>query len=320
MKTFNGFIRSSQASLRRLEKVQIELNKIQNIQANLKNVNSYNSYLDGLITIHENISKKIDWIELAARKAPIKPTMTNENEQEWRNKINTYNPSIFDKIFKLQERRKLNLNEKLICAIKEDKKKFQALLAIFNYNYDNWLKVNRLSKKILGGDIDAYNEAYQSFKPFDSIKNIGKKIFLISDKESAELTLIANEIKIIPTYVLTQTSTGKLSTKEFVVTKRNEFYKEHICSATFRVAREIFNLLPLKAIVINIALENPSKFNGRIEEQTILSVFFDSETFQKINYENISPSMAVLNFKHNINYSRLKGFDITQRLILKDGF
>jgi len=45
---------------------------------------------------------------------------------------------------------------------------------------------------------------------------------------------------------------------------------------------------------------------GHLEEQPILSVIFPPQTIERLNLETIDPSDSMLNFVHNIKFTKTK--------------
>lgn len=100
-------------------------------------------------------------------------------------------------------------------------------------------------------------------------------------------------------------------------TRFNELYQDHICSASIRVAREVFAYLPINYARINAVAKIVNTKTGHLEEQPILSVIFPPETINNLNLRTIDPSDSMHNFVHNMNFNKTKGFSVVERVVLE---
>lgn len=121
-------------------------------------------------------------------------------------------------------------------------------------------------------------------------------------------------IDIIPENSKTLLKSGKLSKKVMSASKRNDIYQDYISSESIRVAREIFEMIPINEVVVNTKLNLLNKTTGYHDESIVLSVFYVKETMEKINYELIDPSDALSNFIHNIKFKKTSGFEAVEEI------
>ncbi|QEC42253.1 hypothetical protein [Pseudobacter ginsenosidimutans] len=319
MTTIKGFIRSTNATLNRVERNQKRKAreaadrfrkqlKEQELSDATAAVQEYEEYIEVLKSVHKDVSDEMDWQALAGLPEPPAPGLSNKNEETAINKRNNYRPSLTDKLFGLKAGKIRKLDNAIPKAQQTDNQEFQAAQKQYESDLQDWKTLNRISNGILKKQLEAYKEAVEQFNPFGEINELGSKLTAEFQAERGVLDLHVNTDQIIPRFVLSQTSTGKLSKKEMGITRFNELYQDYISSCMLRVARETFALLPLKSVIVNAKAELLNNATGKMEEQIILSVAFVPETFSRINFELIDPSDSLKNFVHNMKFSKTGGF------------
>jgi len=149
------------------------------------------------------------------------------------------------------------------------------------------LNLNLLSQRILAGDIDAYFEVIAEMNPLDDI---------------------------VPTYSLSLTKTGKLSKKDLTKTAYYELVQDYVCSCALRIARDMFALLPLEIVVVHAVDRIINSQTGHQEDATILSIVFERKVLNSLNFDNLDPSDALNNFRHNMKFLKTAGFKTVSRI------
>jgi hypothetical protein len=122
MATLNGFIRSTSAAIKRADRAQqqrarqaVKYYKLQQKAEDINNateaVEQYNNYVDVLKSVHKDCSNTVDWHELTIEQEPAEPIPGNTAETEAMAKLNRYKPSLFDKLFRPQQKKLQNYNQ-----------------------------------------------------------------------------------------------------------------------------------------------------------------------------------------------------------------
>ena len=101
---------------------------------------------------------------------------------------------------------------------------------------------------------------------------------------------------VIPDFVISTTTTGKLCKKAIPVPKFNEIYQDHVCSSVLRFARETSAYLPLKFVLVNAIGDILKTSTGQIEAQPILSVAIFPDTLARLNLDSIDPFDSMRDF------------------------
>lgn len=327
MTTIKGAMRSYGATVRRIERNQQrqaresakrfkEQQKLEEIGNAEQAVSDWENYVETIQSIHKNCTEPIDWFQIKNAEKPLEPNQEFKNENLAKIKLDTFKPSFFDKIFG-STRKKINrLQESLEQAKIKDKKENDLKHSEYLNEIQNWEELIDISLGIENKDVDAYKKALQYFDPFSDIGELGTKISFNFEKKHIDIDLYVNSLDVIPDYILSQTSTGKLSKKAMPKTRFNELYQDYVCSSLLRVAREVFAYLPLEYVRINAMSQIVNSKTGHLEKQPILSTIIPPSTINKLNLESIDPSDSIQNFVHNMSFNKTKGFTVVEKVEL----
>ncbi|MDR6967630.1 hypothetical protein J2X31_001642 [Flavobacterium arsenatis] len=329
MTTFKGAMRSYGAAVRRMERDQQrraresakrfkEQQKLQDIADIAQAVRDYNSYVETLKSVHKNCTEKISWDEIKNNPVPIEPSKKSAKEDFALQRLNTFKPSFFDKIFGSTKRKILNLEYLLKVAKSEDEKNYELALIQYRKDLEDWEELQEIVQGIDNKKPELYLRALQFFNPFDDIGELGSQIDFNISNEQIDIELYINSQEVIPNYELSQTSTGKMSKKNMAKSKFNELYQDYICSSIIRVAREVFAYLPVDKIRINAVSELLNPKTGHLENAPIVSVIISSTTLNKLNLNSIDPSDSMQNFVHRMNFKKITGFEEVKKVELDD--
>ncbi len=236
------------------------------------------------------------------------------NTVEARKKLAAFKPSFFNKIFGATKIKIKKLEEEITLAIEEDRREYEQALKEYQSNKNDWAALQEIASGILKKDPSAYKAGIEHFTPLIEISELGSIITMNFEQDFAIIDLHANNDSVVPKYILSQTSTGKLSQKSMPISKFNELYQDYICSCVLRIAREILCYLPVKFVILNALGELLNTATGRTEEQPLLSIAAYPETIAKIDFETVDPSESMKNFKHNMKFTKTGGFKPVEKL------
>ncbi|UFH34929.1 hypothetical protein [Flavobacterium acetivorans] len=328
MTTFKGAMRSYGAAVRRMEREQQrqareaakrfkEQQKLQEIENAQQAVSDWESYVETIQSVHKNCTDPIDWKQIEETEKPNEPILETKNEVIAKNKLASFKPSFFDKVFGSTQKKINRLSQQVEQAQQKDQKEFDIAYKNYLDELNNWNELQEISAGIKKKDPESYKNALQYFDPFSDIGELGTTISFNFEENHIDIDLHVNSLDVIPDYELRQTSTGKLSKKNIPKTRYNELYQDHICSASMRIAREVFAYLPIDYARINAMAKIVNTKTGHLEEQPILSVIFPPQTIESLNLETIDPSDSMQNFVHNMNFNKTKGFSVIEKVELQ---
>lgn len=281
-------------------------------------VQQYNDYIELISSTHKETSEPIDWHEILNEQPPQKPVLQDKHQILTELNLDNYKPSFFDKLFGTTTKKIKNLEDKIKKAKTDDQIHFKDELNQYEKDLSEWTKNQELANGVLSLDPIAYKNVIEYLDPFSDIKEIGSGLDLSFDKKHIVATLYANGVSVIPDFVLTQTSSEKISKRKMQIVKFNELYQDYICGCVLRVTREIFSFLPVEFVFINVLSELVNPVTGYLEQQIILSVAIPKLTFERLKFETLDPSDSMKNFKHNMKFSKTAGFSIVSSLSIDE--
>jgi len=319
---WKGFVRSAGAAIRRAEreaerqqranlKADREAQKEGEREAARATVQSYNEYIEQMTSLHKSCSKSKQW----KNSIPSEPVRQPDYENEARRRFDNYSPGLFTRLLGRSEKVKAKLNEEINRSAKKDEQEYQRQLK----DYKKRVEKNKLAKRILNGDIEAYKELIKIANPFQKIANLGSNITIdINDPNVLEAVLNVHSDEVIPDELYSLRSNGTLSEKKLPKGKFYEIYQDYICSCVIRVARELFAILPINKVIVTAQDDLLDTKIGNKSLQPILSVYILKETLESMNMEYIDPSDSMVNFKHNMKFKKTKGFMPVKKLTLEE--
>ncbi len=325
MSSFNKFMRASAASYRRLERDQqrksreaARLYRQQQKQEEISNaeqaVEEYNNYIDVLKSIHKETADVADWQSVLQSTPPATPARKDHHEQHAQLKLQRFKPSVLDKLFGSGPRKKKRLELEVGAArLKDDKAHSQAMQQ-FEHATNEHAFLQETASGVLENDIEAYKAAFEYYDPFSDIAELGANVEIEFREKNATINLQVNSTEVIPDYILSQTSTGKLSRKKMPVSRFQELYQDYVCSAVLRLGREMLQLLPVSYVVVNANGALFDSVTGHTTDSTLVSAIITPEKLELLNFETIDPSDSMRNFHHNMKFSKTNGFSPVEKI------
>jgi hypothetical protein len=325
MTTFNGVMRSVSAAARRAERENHrrarEADRMYKAQQKQKvladasqDYQSFTNYIDVIQSVHKGDIEPIEWELILEEPQPEKPILQHTHEERAKLVKSRYVPSFFDKLLGRTKKKVEHFEREMVIGASRDKSIHEAELKKHTEALNDWNKLQLIAKGVLNREIEAYRDALVYFNPFSEISALGSNLNLRIEPNHIEVDVYVNNTDIIPNYVLTLTSTGKLSRKNMPIARFNELYQDHVCSCVLRIAREALAHLPVKFVVVNAMGNLLNSKTGRVEEQAVVSVAVYPETFQYINFESVDPSDCMSNFIHNMRFSKNAGLAPVQKI------
>ena len=317
---WRGFMRSVQASSRRAERAAVRrqralIAEAKNLQAMQEEaiarhtVALYDNYLDTLTSLHKDCWNPWDWRVVAVEPPPPTPPYMATREHAARHALETYNPTLADKLVSAEALRRAELAAAVERARQEDHAAWQHACAEHRAAHERWAWFNGVARAVLAGDLEAYQAVVAHLSPFEELSHLGTTVQVSSEEPwyvLAELTV--RDTEIVPDEVYAVTARGKLSTKAMPRGRFHELYQGHVASAALRIARELFALLPLAFAFVNVSALALNPSTGYLEPVVILSVAFERQATLNLNFDAVDPSSALSNFVHRMKFKKTSGF------------
>jgi hypothetical protein len=312
MRSFGAAMRQAEReSIRRQKELQrrrVAYEKMQALEQAAYDVEVHENYIERITSLHKDCISDYDWQTVSRKTAPVQPEKTMAKESSARSKLEGYKPNFIDRLFKLETKKRAKLAERLSKAMDEDRAENGKSKKEYQDDLNEHNELVALANGILQGESAAYRKAIEEFEPLSEISEIGTDLrFDFKSKHRIAVFMSVHDKEIVPKESKSLLKSGKLSTKEMPIGRFNAIYQDYVCSASLRVAREIFGLLPIEEIIVTTKSKLLNKATGRLEEQAILSVRFVRETVHSLNFENIDPSDSMTNFVYNMGFKKNQG-------------
>jgi hypothetical protein len=224
--------------------------------------------------------------------------------------LDGFKASFKDKLLGKADSKRDALKRGVDAAKKRDELDYKKVLEDYRKECADLNKFKEIAKGVLAGDTNSYANAIKESQPFGDISALGSSInFNIDRTNQIEVTLYVNGEHIVPTEAKSATKSGKLSVKSIPKSKFYEIYQDYVCGCVFRVARELFALLPIEMVIVTCRGNILNTHTGHMDEEPILSIAMPRSTVEKLNFETLDPSDALNNFVHNMDFKKGKGFE-----------
>lgn len=195
-----------------------------------------------------------------------------------------------------------SLDEKIssIYSLADDKIDWKSIL-ISNerpeyYSEEEYAYYKGKAENVINGDIDEYFALIQDINPFNDLQDYGAEFdFGTDDPRSMTVNYVIKKDVL---------DFGDTITTE----EKNINYQDFVCGTAIRVARDLFALLPLREVAINVQEKRI------IGNNTILSVAFDYNSFSNLNFNELDPSDTIESYKHNMDFNAKKGFNTIKEI------
>lgn len=323
LRSYNAAVRRSERDSKRREREAAmrfkEQQKLEAIEDARNAVESWEEYVEMIQSMHKDCTAPIDWQEILDSPEPECPEYCDHHECHAKNQLDNFKPSfldklLFDRLFSSSTKKREKLKMLLVKAQNKDKDIHNNKINEFESDKEEWSYLQEMAKGVLGKNIEHYKNAIEYFDPFSTLSSIGEKINIIFNEEYIDIDIYIHSDDTIPDYTLSLTSTGKLSNKKMAKGVYNELYQDHVCSSILRVAREVFNHLPVEFVRVNAVSDILNSKTGFLEEQAVVSVLIPRQTLEKINLDTIDPSDSMGNFKHCMQFKKTDGFKPVEKI------
>ena len=325
-----GFVRAVLAAQRRMEREELrqqrellrrqkEYDKMLELEKAAYEVEVYENTISLIDSIHKECSGNWDWKQIAATPSPVEPINLDLNETAALKALNSYKPSIMDKIFKRVETNTLRLTRTINEAKQLDTEIYDNDMKKYKSELSEWRMMTDLANGILTEDQTLYVNAIVTANPFEEIELLGSTFnFIVENPKVMTAVFFTNGMEVIPQKKKTLTKTGKLSIRDIPAGQINEIYQDYICGCILRIGRELFTLLPLDLVIVTVEGGILNTSTGFVENMPILSVGLTRETIEGLNFEALDPSDSMRNFKHNMEFKKATGFEPVSALQISD--
>lgn len=277
-------------------------------------VDAWENRLSEITSLHTTLVEEVDWLSIAATRAPTPPSMQHRHRREAEQKLAEFRPSILHALSGGSEKRRKALEASLTAASQKDDEEFARLTSTHSEALAEWQEDIQRAKRVVEGDIDAYKEVIAEMKSLTDHGLIGTAIsFTISSQHIHAMPEVHLD-EIVPRFRRKQLASGKLSETSMPVSQFNELYQDYVSSVALKVAGDLMQVLPLSEVFVTCIARMLNPSTGRQERTPVLSVQVVRETLQRIDLKNADPSECLRNFNARMDYKKTRGFSAIEPL------
>lgn len=273
-------------------------------------------HIKSLVSVHTALAEAIDWEALSSRKAPIEPIFQSSNQDKAVAELENFKPNIFH-IFKGgSDKIRKSLERKLSESPSKDQEEYKQKQALYFADFSEWKEDKELADMLLQGKSVAIRKVINEMSS-DLSKDelIGTSIIFSIEDNFVHAQPQIHGDDIVPSVRRKQLASGKLSETKMPIGQFNELYQDYVASVALKTAGDLFQILPLSELYVTCCADMLNPSSGHFENTPILSVKFVRGTFSSLNLNSIDPSEALRKFKHNMAFSKSKGFLRTEPLV-----
>lgn len=310
---WRGAVRSIGAAVRAADREAQRRHKAELKQAiaqdAAQSVEEWETFLAGLVSIHTNLAKTIDWHAMANAAPPREPRLGDSHERNARQRLEAFQPKWTDLFNGGSKKIRRTLEQAVAEAPEVDLATFRAARAEHADAFKEWEADRALARQVLAGDVAATKSVLKEMQlatqddPF-----IGGQIDYRIEPDFLVATPNVHSIDIVPGFRRKQLASGRLSETKMPMGEQNELYQDYVASVALKVAGDIFQVLLVEAIYVTCETEMVNQQTGHKEHTPILSVHFVRKTFASLQLSQLDPSDAMRNFRHAMAFKRNQGF------------
>lgn len=313
--TVRSFAAAARAAEREAQRHHKQAMKEQMVSDAAEAVEDWENYVDDLVSIHTEVSDAVDWLKITSTPYPEPPIFEPRHQDAAERALTQFKPKISHFFKGGSEKLKQTLQDTLRDAPRLDTEVHEAALRDHTGAVAEWESETDLAKRLVAGEVDAIKEVVAEMQSLSEDDLIGSGVEFTITPSLIHAKPEIHTDEIIPTVRRKQLASGRLSESKMPAGQFNELYQDYVASVALRVAGDLFHILPLPEIYVTCSVRMLNPQTGHQELTPILSVQFVRNTFMRLNLSQIDPSDSMGNFRHEMKFSRTKGFSSIKPLL-----
>jgi hypothetical protein len=276
-------------------------------------VQHYERYVQTLVSYHHGVAEFIDWDAVLKATSPAPPVPQGHMERAASEALQNYKPTFLDRLLKRDRTHRAELEQGISNARLEDQRIFADAQREHEAHLNGWLEQRSLAQRIVARDIGLYPDVLESCSILTSFQPLGARINITAvEPDLVGLMVMAPFSEIVPKEAHKLTSTGKVSTKNMPAGQYWALLQDHICSCALRLACDIFNVLPVNRVIINLGEGKVNTATGHYQATTMVAAHITRSAMMRINLRGIDPSDSMANFNVRMAFHKTKGFSAVE--------
>jgi len=301
-------VAASRAADREAQRRNKQRQKLQIIEDSASAVEEWHAYIRELVTVHTNLTKKVDWRQIAAQPKLQEPLRSNVAEDAARKALEEFRPGFFDFVRGGSNHLRRKLEQRLQEAVAREQRDFDTRLAAYREAFKEWQSDVKLAEELLSGEVQAIRQVIEEMQTLGDEHLIGTGIEFSIGKNFVHACPTVHGDEIVPKVRRTQSASGRLSETKMPAAQFHELYQDYVASVALKTAGDLFQILPLSEVYVTCKALLLNSATGHKDWTPILSVHFVRQTFTSLRLDTVDPSDAIANFRHVMKFSKTKGF------------
>ena len=268
-------------------------------QSDIDKVQEFCDHTNGIRLLHTTCGPTIAWNKIANRKRPFEGEI-GPSEYEARRRKENYEPKFFEKLTGKDNKNLQLLDDEITKARLKD------------YNdLEKWSLKRERAEAVLNKDIDAYLEVIKETNPFEEVAEYGSEFeFGTDNPDIMYVQFNSNGKDVVPEHALKINERGKISKKKLTKTEYYDILQDYICSCSIRIARELFAILPISHVIINVEEALSDDILDLKRKDTVLSVDFSRSRLKAVGSYQMDPSDLIEQYsdEYHMAFLKTKGF------------
>lgn len=312
VRSYGAYVRQTNRYNQRLQrqayKQQIASQRASMQAQSVSLVEEHNQYLSDITSFHKHSIEKINWEEILYSEKPDEPKFSSELEEIARERYKNFKPSFFNTLFQSEEKVRSSYQKGIDKAIHDDKSNYDSQMLEYKQQVEEWEKEKDRAKQVKDLNYKVIDSIIQEIKPFRELEELNIDVKIVDYNNSYwKVEIIVNDTTIIKGYELKALRNGELSSKQMTTSRLNSYMEDVFSSICIRVSRDLFNLFPVGALLVNIKSLSRNETNGKLEPLLVISSLFNREKMEDIDFDYIDPSSFLMtNTKCNSGFKRNK--------------
>lgn len=268
-------------------------------------IDTFENQIDFLLSMHKDCGPIWPWDQIVGCAPPPAPIRLDHRERAAQAAAAAYAPSVMERMLGGEKKRRAELAMAVEVARQGDDAAFAQMQAEHHAQLEAYRWEQQAAAAVLRGDLAAYRTILEHLSPFAELSESGMSVTI--DLVRADLVMLAcvvADAEIVPKQEHKLTATGKVSSKALATGRYWEIYQDYVCGCALRAAREVFALLPVPRVVVNVAFAGIDRSTGHHRYTTILAASMPRETALQLNYAALDPSDSMKNFDHRMKFKR----------------
>lgn len=282
-------------------------------------VQRFDQYLRAIVELHKDCIDEWDWQDIYDSPQPPAPTVTKDKEKAARSALDKYKPGLLARTFGSPAQRVAELTQAVETAISVDARENAEILKRYQELVTTWDIERRIAKLILAKDPVAYQEALDYVHALDEFGDYGSRASVArAEPDLVVISYTVADRETIPAEEITLNGSGTLSSKTMPAERYWVLFHDHVCSAALRIARDVFNILPVKRVIVNVSRTSLNSITGYRVSEPILAVRFWRSILNQVNLQAIVPSEIMTKFQHRMKFQKAVGFEPVEPITTDD--